>query len=796
VYRAYLEQSDIFIGVYWQRYGWIGPDMEISGLEDEFEQSRSLPRLLYVKTPAPDREPRLSELLNRVKSEASDSYRTFGAARELGRLVRDDLAVLLSERFAAARTAEPTPSPREAPRHSMPVGTTTLIGRERDIDELCRLVALPEVRLLTLTGPGGIGKSRLAVGVGERLGDHYLSGTAFVPLESVTRPELVLPAVARAVGANLAGTQSPLDALVEYFGDAPFLLVLDNVEQVVEAAPDLAELLVRCPGVTMLATSRIALGLRAEREYPVPPLALPDSSAELSVADLASLPAVELFVERARAVRPDFTLTDANARAVVEICQRLEGLPLAIELAAARTRLLDPQALLTRLTKSLDALGSGSVDLPERQRTLRATVDWSIGLLDEAERAMLDTLAVFVSGWTSGAAAQVAGIDEDRALDLIEALARHSLVQVDSSYDEPRFRMLGIVREFVVQGSAGDRERADVERRHAAYFRALAEGADRPLRGDGQSEWVERLRPDAGNLAAAMRWFLAHDVAPLPHLCRVLWLFWWLEEHLGEARSWMRDAMLAADSMDAVGQTELTWSVVVTSIEVGDDAAALEARERLESLIEAVDDRFLVAISELALGWVAPIVDDLDGARRRTSRSVEMLDEDEPFWTALAVATLGFVEATLGRQDAALQHVTQAFQLGDRFENEWVTAASRVMLGTLAAMQGQLDEARSLLDEGLSLSVDTRSTQSVTLCLTALARLALLAGDPERAATVLGAADGLRRRASLRLWPVLRGGEADLTAQVEEAVGEQRFREAFAAGSRLSRSQAVALVRT
>jgi predicted ATPase len=797
VYRAYLEQSDIFIGVYWQRYGWIGPDMEISGLEDEFELSDSLPRLLYVKAPAPDREPRLAELLDRVKTEASDSYRTFGTTRELGRLVRDDLAVLLSERFAAARASEPSPAPRrDAPHRSMPVGTTSLIGRERDIDELCRLVALPEVRLVTLTGPGGIGKSRLAVGVGERLGGQYSSGTVFVPLESVTLPELVLPAVARAVGANLSGAQSPLDALVEYFGDAPSLLVLDNVEQVVGAAPDLAELLARCPGVTILATSRTALGLRAEREYPVPPLALPADSDELAVEDLASLPAVELFVDRARAVHPDFTLTDANTRAVIEICRRLEGLPLAIELAAARTRLLDPQALLTRLTTSLDALGSGSVDLPERQRTLRATVDWSVGLLDDEERSMLEALAVFVDGWTSGAAADVAQIEEVRALDLIEALARHSLVQVDAGYDEPRFRMLGIVREFVAEASAQDGERPEMERRHADYFRTLAERADRPLRGDGQAEWVERLRPDAGNLAAAVRWFLAHDMAPLPHLFRVLWPFWWLEEHLGEARSWIRDAIPAAGSRDVTAQTELAWSVAATSVEVGDDAAALGAGERLESLIEAVDDRFLVAISELALGWVAPIVDDFDGACRRTSHAVAMLDDGEPFWTALAVGTLGLIEATLGRQDAAREHLTQAIQLGEVFENDWLTAASRVQLGTLAVMQGRLDDARTLLEEGLSLSLDGRSTQGVTMSLTALARLAFAVGDPERAAAMLGAADGLRRRASLALWPSQRGSEADLTAQVEEAIGEQRFREAFAAGSRLSRSEAGALVRS
>jgi predicted ATPase len=798
VYRAYLAQSDIFIGLYWQRYGWIGPGMVISGLEDEFELSRPLPRLLYVMAPAPDREPRLAELLVRIKTEASDSYRTFGTARELGRLVRDDLALLLSERFAAARAgAPPSPSPGNAPHRSLPVDTSALIGRDRDIERVCGLVQRPDVRLVTLTGPGGIGKSRLGLAVAARLGDHYPSGTVFVPLASVAQPELVLVGIARAVGANLAGKQSPLDALVEHLGDSgdsPFFLLLDNVEQVVEAAPDLAALLERCAGLNILATSRTALGLRAEREFPVPPLALASDPSELSVEQLGSLPAVELFVDRARAVRPDFSLTDANARAVSEICRRLDGMPLAIELAAARTRLLDPGALLTRLTTSLDALGSGSVDLPERQRTLRATVDWSVGLLDDAERSMLDTLAVFVDSWTSGAGAHVAGLEEDRALELIEALARHSLVQVDLGTNESRFRMLGTVRELVVEGAPQDHGRADVERRHANYFRALAERADRPLRGDGQSEWVERLQPDAGNLAAAVRWFLERDVAPLPHLFRVLWPFWWLQEHLGEARSWMDEAASAIGPQDAIAQAELVWAVTVTDVEVGDDAAALEARERLEPLVEAVDDPFLVALCQLALAWVSPIVDDFDGALRHASKCLEVLDEDEPFWTALAVATLGFAEAALGHHDAALRHLTQGSRLGEQFENHCL-ASARVQLGSLAVMQGRLDEARALLDEGLRLSLDARSTQSVTLCLTAFARLAFVEGDAERAAAAMGAADGLRQRASLRVWPSLRGGEADLCAQIQASIGEQRFRDAFTAASRLSRSEAVALVR-
>ena len=799
LYRAYLAQSDVFIGLYWQRYGQIGPGMQISGVEEEFELSRALPRLLYVKAPAPDREPRLIDLLSRMKQQAS--YRTFGTPAQLGRLVREDLATLLSERFAATRPAGADPasvppgSPiRRRPR-PLPVGTTSLVGRERAIDELAGLVGRPAARLVTLTGPGGVGKTRLAVAVGERLRDRFGAGTAFVPLAAVPRPEPVLAGIGRAVGAELAGTSSPLEVLVEQLGDGAWLLILDNLEQVVDAARDIDELLARCPGVAILATSLTALRLRAEREYPVPPLPLPPDPATVPVDQLATSPAVALFVDRARAVRHDFALTEGNARAVMAICRRLEGLPLAIELAAARTRLLDPDALLGRVATSLDALGTGTVDLPERQRTLRATVDWSVSLLEEPERSLLETVAVFDDGWTIEAAADVADLDDDQALDLTEALARHSLVHLDHTEHGPRSRMLETIREFVAERLAARPDVDQIQRRHAEHYRALAEQADRPLRGVGHGEWLERLRAEAGNLATAVSWYLAHDITPLPHLFRVLWPFWFLGDHMDGSRAWIDRLLPAADSLDPQARAELVWTALVTALEVGDDAAALAARDRLEPLVEGIQDPFLHAVSQLARMWASPIVGDFDGALRGAAVALEELrGQDEPFWTALAVGSLGFVETAVGRHDDALRHLSEARDLAERFDNLWLAAWSRELLGSLAIMGGRLHEARALLDEALDMSLAAHSTATVTLCLAAFARLAFVEGDARRAALVAGAAEGLRQRAGLRAWPMLRQGEAELVAQVREALVADRFDEVFAAGTRLNQREAVAAV--
>jgi predicted ATPase len=776
VYRAYLEQSDVFLGLYWQRYGYLGPGMHVSGLEEEFELSRALPRLLYVKAPAPDREARLGDLLIRVEQEAS--YRTFRTAAELGRRVRDDLATLRSERFAASRlqVAMRRPSPAQRGPRPLPVPTTRLVGREHDIDEVGGLIGRPGVRMVTLTGPGGIGKTRLALAVGERTRDGFDSGTVFVPVAAVTQPELVLAGIGRAVGAELAGGNAPLQALVEHLGDGSWLLILDNLEQVLDVAGDLGELLTRCPGVTILATSLTVLRLLAEREYPVLPLPLPAEPADVAVDGLASSPAVAPFVDRARAVRHDFALTESNANAIAEICRRLEGLPLAIELAAARIRLLDPQSLLRRLASSFDALGRGTTDLPERQQTLRATVEWSVGLLDDAERAMLEIAAVFVDGWTVDAAAEVAGLSEDRTLDLTEALVSHSLIYVDLTDHGPRSRMLETIRQFVAERLAARPDAGEIERRHADHYLVLAENADRPLRRVGQTDWVKRLQAEAGNLAAAVGWYLANDPAPLPHLLRVLSLLSILRDPMAEARSWVDRLLPAADSLEPEARAELLWVAAAIALEAGDDAAALAARERLAPLIDGIEDPYLRAVCHLAMAWTSPIVGDCDGSLRWASAALkELRHQDEPFWTAVAVATAGAMKTGAGLHADAARHLSEARDLAERFDSAWLTAWSRVTLGILAVVRGRFDEAGPLLHEGLSLGLEARSTPIVTLSLGAFALLAFAQGDAERGALLAGAADGLRRRAGVRAWPMMRQPEARLEARVRQALGANRF---------------------
>jgi predicted ATPase len=798
LYRAYLTQSDIFIGVYWQRYGWIVPGMDISGLEDEFRLSHSMPRLLYVKTPAPDREPRLRAMILELQTEGTDSYRSFSTPRKLGRLVRDDLALLLSERFTTAnshadRSASPASNTdRRGPR-SLPVTSTSLIGRERDIVEVSKLLEMPDVRLVTLTGPGGIGKTRLAIAVGERLDDRYPRGTVFVPLASIAQTDLVLPRIAAAVGATIEGARPPVDVLVEHFAATPTLLVLDNLEQVVDVAPELDQLMARCPGLEVLATSRTVLRLRAEREYPVSALTVPVFSERPPMEQLVSLPAVQLFVDRAQAIRYDFAPTEDNTLDIVEICRRLDGLPLAIELAAARIRLLEPGALLARLGSRLDALGTGPVDLPERQRTLRATVEWSIGLLDDAEQHMLATLSIFVEGWTVDAAMYVSGLTENRTLDLLDALAGHSLVNVDATDAGPRFRMLESIRELAAERLVASADLAEVERRHAEYFGALVENTDWPA--ERQAEWAERWRTDEENLRIAIRWFFTHDIAPLPHIFRILWLFWQMRGRMPEGRAWIDELRLRADTLDDRAQAELLFTSAVTAVEVGDDDGALAAVEGIERLEGRIDDPYLESAVQLAVSWILPIVDDFDGALQAASTARDgFRQQNEPFM-AFAALTVGMLEMRLGSDDAARASLTEVNELGGQFGNNWLESGARTQLASLAVRAGHLDEARALLVESVDESRDTQLSAPVCFALVAYAQLALAEGDAQRAAMALGAADGVRQRAGLRAWPLARRGEAELGTRVAQEIDPEDFNDAFAAGSKLNQREAVALVR-
>ena len=461
----------------------------------------------------------------------------------------------------------PPPRTLDAWRDALPKQPTTFIGRERELAEARAL--LEGSRALTLTGPGGTGKTRLALQVAAESCEAYRDRAVFVALATLEDPSLVASTIAAAIGVQEEAGRPILTSLTERLAGMEVLLVLDNYEQLLVAAPLVGELVAAGPGVRVLVTSRAPLRVAGEREYEVRPLALPNMSGAATPEELAESEAVALFVERARAIEPGFALGPENAAAVAAICAALDGLPLAIELAAARVRLLPPQAILERLGTSLPLLTGGPRDRPERQRTLRGAIQWSHDLLDPDGQTMFRWLAAFAGGWTFEAAEAIcspAGAAVLDTLETLDALVQHSLARRDDGTPEPRFRMLQTIREFGLERLAESGEESEIHERHAQFFLALAEEAAGELTGPGQAVWLDRLACDHDNLRAALRWSVDADRAETGLLiAAAIWRFWQLRDHLAEGEGWLTE-LLAAPSAAAATPARTAGAKALASV--------------------------------------------------------------------------------------------------------------------------------------------------------------------------------------------------------------------------------------
>lgn len=808
LYRSYLDQSDVFVGIYAESYGWVAPGEDVSGLEDEYDLApASMPKLIYIKT-SERRDERLSQLIARIQADDTAAYLHFETADELEERITGDLATLLAERFDQSRgedsllTAEPSLAAR------IPAPYTETIGREGELAEIRALLAGGILRVVSLIGPGGIGKSRLAIEAAHADADLFPDGTFFVPLEGVLEPGLLLPTIAYVLGIRDTGAAALEERIAQALGDRHVLIVLDNFEQIIDEAPVLVRLYTLAPRACFLVTSRSVLRIRGEQVFDVESLQTPETDAPVTLAQALASAACVLFAERAEAAQPGFALTADNARDVIDICRRLDGLPLAIELAAAKIRLLSPHDIAQRLERSLPLLSSAARDLPDRHRTMGATIDWSVGLLTDVQRDMLQDLGVFAARFTLEAVESVGSGRSwgDDAIETLAALIDASLVQRIDSAGRSVFSLLAIVREYAIDALEARGEADAMRIAHADYYLGLVRRVSPRLRGAAQVDAVAELGLEVPNLRAAARHLVLTDrLDDAGDFAWTLLAYWWISGYFADVSLWMLELRAKEGAITertlAIATFFPLWAemwqrpsdqvvaglgecVRLFTISGDEQAAAMTlaarastrlqfpdldpvlARTELDDATErlhALGDGWGEALAEVALGLLGVVRRDIAEALAHFDRSIEIADAcQDPFTRVVAGNNRARVYFAMGDLDASEREFLLTLRLSTRLH--FVEGAAYGIEGicAIAAVRGEAWRAGALAAVAATIRETTGlfDVEGFAVYLEPLA--ALRETDPD------GVAEGERAGVELSLSQAVRLALPD--ADLEEAV--------------------------
>ena len=689
---------------------------------------------------------------------------------------------------------------------SFPASLTPFIGREREIEAVADRLCRDDVRLVTLTGPGGVGKTRMALRVAEEVTDRFAAGVAFASLAPVPRPDLVLPTVSRSLAVRESSARPLVASLVAALRDRQLLLVLDNFEHLLYAANDLAELLAACPKLTILVTSRTPLRLNGEQRFPISPLALPGAEEAPVLERMQDYDAIALFVERARQVRPTFALDGGNAAAVLEICRRLDGLPLALELAAAWLRVLSPAVLLARMERRLALLTGGATDQPARLRTMRDAIAWSHDLLSDAERRLFRRLAVFAGDFTLDGAERVWAVaaepsepdDGTRFLHLLAGLIDKSLLhQTQAAAAAPRYAMLETVREFGLEQLAQQGELESAQAAHAAHYLALAESAASSASGAGGGEWLHRLAADESNLRAALDWLEQTEQTDATlRMTSALWHYWYRHGDLAAGRNRLERALAAAPSEVAPGVR--ARALRGAGVLAWQNADYDRSRQRLEDALAAyaaVGDRSGTAWVLNSLGCLFATLSEVEQAETHFGEALAMFRTlGDVVGIAQLTANLGELAEVEGQHDLAIERLDTALAMWRDLDDRVGAARAQVYLGQALLARDKVARAETALREALAAIRDIEYEQLLPAALRSIAQLAARRGDFTVAARWYGAEAGMREALGMELPAARRAGHERAIAAVREALGEAAFAAAWEEGRRDPSGAVAALV--
>jgi predicted ATPase len=732
------------------------------------------------------------------------SYHAFSDPKDLGRLISDDLALLLSDRFGAAAPSSPSSQPAPSPPrgthgkerfgHDEPGAANRFIGRVQEMATLQHLLTDGETRLVTLVGPGGIGKTRLAMQSLAALSPEF-EEVAVAELDEVSPEQtLVAAAIASAMGVPEGAGIRVLDSIAGHVGSRRFLLVLDGFEHIIGAAPMVAELLARTARLKILVTSREVLHLTGERVVDVPPLDVPTWSDGLEAARRAD--SVQLFADRAVAAGAVLRLDDTQLPRIVEICKRLDGLPLAIELAAPRLRMLDVDELSRRLNASLETLTGGARDLPPRQQALRSTIAWSYDLLDEADQLLFARLGVFARGFSLNAAEAICADERVTSVfDGVSSLVDKALVRPDHSLrGQPRFTMRHSVREYADDRLTAAGERDDVRRRHAGFYRHLSLDLSRQLRAGQMQPAVVQHMADEDNIRTALQWFIdARDGDAVAGMGLAVWPMWFMQSRYTEGLELMERALRADVTLSDDGRADLMLTLGMMAFERGD-------YERADNVLQPALDRYVTrgdthgaAVASIPVGVMAALQGSADGDIMLRRSIDELRRLDDQWELGFALLAFGTTLVLVHRETDAIAPLEEGATIARAGDERIMLSNALIGLGFAHIGNHDFAKAPGPLGEAIHLAIGLSNVETIARALDAFATLALQTGDAAQGAVLFGAATGMRRSVGAEVWAVDRADHADTADKLRGRLGGETYQQLLDKGAALPLEQVLEL---
>ena len=786
LYREYLAQSQIFIGIYWDRYGWIAPEETISGLEDEYQLAGNLPKLIYIKKSNGTREDRLSQLLKRIQEDDKVSYKNFSTTEELGNLIINDLAVLLTERFNMTLQNK---LGRSRSNYSIPSAPNEIIGREVCLKHISEMILDTSIRLVSLTGPGGIGKSRLAIETARRLENHFNDGAIFIPLAPVKDHELVAETICYHLGIKLSGA-NVLESLKLFLQEKELLLVLDNFEQIIEAASIIDDLLFAAPGLKIIVTSRERLSLSFENVVVVP--ALRDEFDGNDFSQQIIPPAIQLFLKRAKAIQPSFDMNEQNKETIYKICKRLEGLPLAIELAAGQVNMFSPKMLLEKLEHRLDILKGNFRDIPVRQKTMRNAIDWSFELLTKEEQELLLRISVFNAGCLMHTVeAMGEGISGD-VLSVLDALINKSLISKQDFDMQVRFQMMESVREFALE-KLGEQNRLDeIKLLQADYYQTSLHTLKLQKNEIDQSAILILMEKEHVNIRQVLDYLLSKkELLKITEISWNLWLFWWVNAHTKEGYTWMKKVWDIYKN-ESITFEEKTFCMLATNVGImaflqRDFALYNESLEINLQKIRVQDDDELVATAMLISGVVSTIIKQYEKAETSLLISLEKYKK-AGLTTGISIALSGLGRNSIyvgGKLQEAKNYYKESIELAKKDNNE-ISVIICLSGFALAEVMEKNSDAKNYLRESILLSQSLHFFEALAWSVEIWALVSINESKFIHAVTLLGAVDHLRNTTHLPIWDDLQAIIVEAKSTLQKNMIPQEFENAWNEGMKMN----------